>query len=150
MSEAGPSDILSLVQLRNKWSFIVTKTNPNLDLRSNDQILQLVLCELAEVNKSLNFSWLQYILQKMRIMPKMLLINMIPYFPEERYLHNYCFSLPTLLEIVHLLPIHNFNNRVRHMLMLNHVQNSKGNVPHLSSTSVFLISQFSRIKARIR
>ena len=60
MSEAGPPDILSLVQLRNKCSFTVTKTNPNLDLRSNDQILQLVLCELAEVNKLLNFSWFQY------------------------------------------------------------------------------------------
>ena len=83
-------------------------------------------------------------------MPKMLLINMIPYFPEERYLHNYCFSLPTLLEIVHLLPVHNFNNHVCHMLMLNHIQYSKCNVPPLSSSSVFLISQFSRIKARIR
>lgn len=152
MSEAGPSDILSLVQVKNKCSLIVTKTNPNLDLRSNDQILQLVLCELAEVNKSLNFSWLQYYPSKKwgLIMPKMLPINMIPYFPEERYLHNYCFSLTTLLEIVHLLSIHNFNNHVRHMSMLSHIQYSKCNVPHLSRTSVFLVSQFSRIKARIR
>ena len=83
-------------------------------------------------------------------MPKMLPVNMISYFPEERCLHNYCSSLTTWLETIHLLSIHNFYNHVCHMLMLSHIQYSKCNVPHLSSTSVFLISQFSGIKARIR